>query len=152
MINIGLNNIAEITAAISHYNELGNGFPQHFPDSNEVKTVYDWLIKTYSKEKKWYDEWCHGYWLNIDFHYVQQGWSNTSCGWESMGGAAMRSAYTLIITNDYTQLAFIYYNGKLAYIAKIDDKWMKFEKDGFRKLPGHRSAVAHLNVIHRTKF
>lgn len=88
------------------------------------------------------------HWFDIDVHIVNQGWSNTSCGWESIGGSAITHDYTIVIENKRLLVSFVYYNGKLAYICKIDSK---YESIGCSSLPGYNSASKELDIIYKHK-
>lgn len=76
-------------------------------------------------------------------------WGNTSGGWGTIGGTAMTNQYTTIIENDMFALAAIYYNGQLAYICQIDNKWKEFAEKGFRYLPGMNDCANKLTVIYK---
>lgn len=107
-LQMTIQDIANITTALSHYDQFGMSMPQHDPKNEQLREWWTGFIMNTSQANrdKYFDQACYQVWQNIDFHYVQQMWSNTSCGWESMGGSAMSSAYTTVIVNYSSGLFF----------------------------------------------
>lgn len=62
-------------------------------------------------------------WDQVDFHIIQQTWGNTSGGWQGIGGAAMTTDYSVIVTNKFLNVAFVYFGGRLAYICEMDERF-----------------------------
>lgn len=144
MNKLGTSELADITRSISDYQETCGYFKQLSGDVETTKRLtefWDTNIKAYNT----------GYWNDIDMHVVSQSWGNTSCGWETIGGAAISHAYTVIIENRWHKLAFVYYGGQKAYICEIDERYQSFKQDGFKRMPGVRRCAGSLNVIWTSK-
>jgi predicted phage tail protein len=146
---IGMKEMASAMNAVTHWESLSGYFTQLKTGEDKNKLVEFWntnVVKrdtsTYMTQAE-YDQWCE-----INLHIVSQMWGNTSGGWETIGGSAMTSAYTTIIENNFYGLAAVFYNGQLAYICQIDDKW-KVYSEGFRFLPGMSDCSRKLTIIYK---
>lgn len=140
MNKIGISELADITRSISDYHETCVYFKQLSGDDETTKRLtefWDTNIKSYDARR----------WNDTDLHVVSQSWGNTSCGWETIGGAAISYAYTVIIENRWHKLAFVYYGGQKAYICEMDERYQSFKHDGFKCMPGVRSCKDALNVL-----
>ena len=131
-IEYNLEQITELTLAITHYQGLYNYISQLEKGNKELQDLYNIPNK-------------NSVWNKISVIQTIQSWSNTSCGWETMGGSAISSAFTTVIYNKYLQVMFVYYNGKLAYIAKNDGSV------DMLNLPGIIDCNKKLDVIYKSK-
>lgn len=123
-----LNAVTDLVVVCNHYYELSNYYNQ---ESGEALNI------NYTK------------WTAVDVHMVSQYWGNTSGGWEGIGGAAIISAYTVIIENEALKRAFIYYGNKLAYVCVIDKKYNAF-KCKLDHLPGYTKCDNVLTITYKT--
>ena len=132
--------LSDYTQTITFHKRLGSYLSQLELNNQELKDLHQKYVKN--------DDW-----ERFSIYQVQQGWSNTSCGWETMGGSAISADYTIIIHNLYLRVIFVYYNGKLAYIAKDDEKLEKYKNDlyPYKYLPGMSKCTKQLNVIYKSK-
>lgn len=130
--------LQDLLSSIDYYKYLENTLPQLDRSNKELQDLYNQYYKN--------DNW-------LDFQVIQfiQHWSNTSCGWEGLGGSAMSSDYTTIIYNKYLKIICVFYNGKLAYIAKDNEKLKVFKKDNYYLLPGYSTCSNKLDVIYKSK-
>jgi hypothetical protein len=154
-LKIDMSLMADVMTAISNYQELGGYFPQL--DSSQSESLYKFwnekvLVLTKSGKIQYMDEQSYSYWNNIDFNVVEQTWSNTSGGWQGIGGEAMTSAYTIIIENKSTEAVFVYYGSKLAYVAYMTEELNRFRENGYYRLPGLKDCSKSLNVIYKNKY
>ena len=111
-----IQSIANFMVALNSYRELANHLPQIDPSQKEA------LDSIWTQEGKFEGKYWESpvlkHWEEIDIHITQQMWGSTSCGWGGMGGAAMTSTYNYVIHQKYTDLLYVYWHGKLAYIVK----------------------------------
>lgn len=145
-----MDDLADFTKSLCHYKQLSQYINQLETGNKELEELNDKLKKN-SKDGKYLDTLSYKYWCSANYYIVNQLWSNTSCGWEGIGGSAMSYAYSYIIHNQYLKIICVYYSGKLAYIAKDDEKLEKFKLDNFNNLPGIDSAKQVLNVIYKSR-
>lgn len=131
-IEYNLEQITELTLAITHHRELQSYITQLEKGNKELQDLYNIPNRSHA-------------WNKISVIQTIQSWSNTSCGWQSLGGCAISSAFTTVIYNKYLQGMFVYYNGKLAYIAKNDGSV------DMLNLPGMSDCGKKLNVIYKSK-
>src|SRR5688572_3690019 len=124
---INMSVMATVITAIAHYNDE---LPNTFANLND-KTKEIWDTKCLVNSRFDYSTWKH-----CNIHIVNQMWSNTSGGWQTMGGSAMTNVYTTVIENRFLGVAFIYYDGRLAYISEMDNVWWKYAAAGYQHLPG----------------
>ena len=63
--------------------------------------------------------------MDVEVFMFPQGWSSTALGFGGIGGQAMTSAYTVIVSNlkDWA----VYFNGRLAYV--ITNPTIEFMED-----------------------
>lgn len=88
----------------------------------------------------------------IDISVFVQSWGSTSCGWGGIGGSAMTSSYTIVIENPYHEVFAVYYDGRCAYIAKMDSKWKAYKDKNYKMLPGlnqDNSADKELTILYK---
>lgn len=142
MTNIELKEIGEIASTIHHYQEIINYFHQLVSDTPEKLKEY-WETKISPKSGNHLVR----YWNDVNLHLVSQMWGNTSGGWQGIGGNAMTTGYTIIIENNWFGLAYIYYEGQLAYVCEMDEKYDEYKKQSYRGLPGRRDCQNLLNVL-----
>ncbi len=130
--------LQDLLSSIDYYKYLENSLPQLDRTNKQLQDLYNQYYKN--------DNW-------LDFQVIQlvQNWSNTSCGWESLGGSALSSDYTTIIYNRRLKIICVFYSGKLAYIAKDNEKLEVFKKDSYYLLPGYNSCSNKLDVIYKAK-
>ena len=129
--NVDLLSITELLQSISTFNDI-----HACQNYTLIKPEYAEIFK-----KIRYDDW-----LSYNFHNINQIWGNTSRGWQTIGGSAMSSGFTVIIEHNQSNSAWIFYNGKLAYICEMDEKYEKYEGN-LNKLPGKNSAFTELTLI-----
>ncbi len=152
VLSFDLKESAQLLTAVSHYMELCNDIKGLDPKQKEKLEELQERIVRHSKDKRYVDHNVWKYWRDIRIHYVGQMWGNTSGGWEGIGGCAMSSYYTCVIENSWIGAAFIYYNGKLAYIADMNDKWYELIKEkSYSKLPGLSTCSKVLDVFYLNK-
>lgn len=142
MTNIELKEIGEIVSTIHHYQEIINYFHQLVSDTPEKLKEY-WETKISPKSGNHLVR----YWNDVNLHLVSQMWGNTSGGWQGIGGNAMTTGYTIIIENNWFGLAYIYYEGQLAYVCEMDEKYDEYKKQSYRGLPGRGDCQKLLNVL-----
>lgn len=150
---VDMEEMANMMNAIVHYGGIPNYFAQlGMGETSEGLENY-WNTKIVKRDKStWMTQSEYEEWKDINLHLVSQMWSNTSCGWEGIGGSAMSSAYTLIIESKWFNLVFVYYRGKLAYICENDEKYESVKQKHFIGLPGYNSCLDKLTVIYRNKI
>ena len=152
MLNVELSDMADLMRSISEYEYLANTFPQLTSGDDRERLVKFWnekVVKRETSTQMTREE--YNYWKEINFHMVKQTWGNTSGGWQGIGGSAMTSAYTVIIENDWYGFACIYYNGKLAYICEMDEKYTDYMSKEYRRLPGHGDCREKLTVLYKSR-
>jgi len=143
--NLDIKLFSEVMQAVDHYNSLPNHFTQL--DQSQTETLRAFWDKLYggSWERMNAD---YERWKSPNIHIVHQTWGSTTCGWGGMGGAAMTSAYTVIIENKWAGFIAVYWDGKLAYIAELDEKLDKYRAAGFEYLPGLSEARTELTIVY----
>lgn len=133
-----LTDMGHINVAVEEYYRIFSYFRQMGGDEDtkqKLNEIWDDVIS-----KLQYHNWC-----DCELRVFSQTWGNTSCGWEGIGGAAMSTSKTLVIENKWTNISFVFYDGVLAYIAMMDEKW-----DKYRHNPsGWASCKDKLNVVWR---
>jgi hypothetical protein len=146
---LDITEIADFTKSISEYLRLANYYKQL--DQTQTETLEELHSRVMARTDKgsYMDHIGYQYWKEINVHMILQGWGNTSGGWQGMGGSAMTNSYTVIIENKWFDAIFVYYGGKLAYIADAGEKLKPFRERGFRNLPGHRECSEKLDVFYR---
>jgi hypothetical protein len=146
---LGMSEMCEVMQSVVNYEKVINWLSQsgeaNYKDS--CKEYMDLFIQK-SRGGKYLDDQSFSYWKDINIYIVKQSWGSTSCGWGGMGGAAMSSSYTTIIQNRFTGAIFVYYDGKLAYIAKEDDSLKKYRETGWRYLPAYYD-TKELSIIYK---
>lgn len=147
--NLGITELSNVMSAISHYQDLPSHFTQLCSEQTESLEKF-WKKAFPSGYMK--DQYEYAQWTAANIHIILQGWSNTSCGWETIGGSAISHAYTTVIENRTHGIALIYYGCKLAYMVYMDEKYKDFIKEmGYERLPGMSKCTKVLNVIFKTK-
>lgn len=125
---IEVEDIADITKSIAHYQNLVNHFPQiAYPRNTEISDRLKDLLTEFKADTDYWKSSVVTYWNNIEIHVSYQTWGSTACGWGGMGGSAMTTAMNFIVYNLYLKHAFVYWSGELAYICPIDEI-----KEGYR--------------------
>jgi hypothetical protein len=145
---IELDDMSNMMKSISEYNRLINyftGIPTTSEYEEKLKAFWETRIINLDTRNADYRRW-----IDINVSLINQMWSNTSGGWEGMGGSMMTHSYTVIIENRNYGMACIYYSGKLAYICETDDKYDAFRENSFIHLPGHHRCEERLTVICKT--
>ena len=132
----------ELMQSLNHYKQLINYFPQLDPKQKES---LDSIWKEEGKyEGSYYNSPTVQYWNRIEIHIVGQMWGSTSRGWGGVGGAAMTNGYNYIIHQKYTDLYYVYWDGKLAYIVKASDI-LKLDR-----LPGlYSNSAKEINFVYK---
>lgn len=151
MINFDLKTITQILICIDFYKTLGNYFTQLDPKQITTLNEYHEQMLKFSRDGKNIDYDYLLHWNDFNLNVIKQSWGNTSGGWEGIGGSAMTDSYTVIIENNYTGAIFVFYGGKLAYIAKDNEELKKYKSVGFINLPGIKSAKSNLELFYRSK-
>jgi len=71
--------------------------------------------------------------LNIQYPVLiamfPQMWGSTALGFGGMGGAAMTTAYTIVMGTDYSRLYSVYFNGRYAYCAELTNAFVADLRD-----------------------
>ncbi len=143
---IDIQELSDITASISHFQQLANHFPQ-LNTSTELKEFTQALLDKY-KVDSWYKLPFEN-WDSINLHVVSQMWGGGSLGWSGgMSTCAMTNAYTVIIENNKIGFAAIYWHGKLAYLTRMDEKYYDYVAKHNYKMPSQKSAITELTLIH----
>lgn len=107
---------ANLTSALDSYQRTATILPQL-----TMEEPYRERLRELCSEEPYYKSSLIQNWADIDVHIVQEMWGSTSCGWGGMGGSAMTNSYSIIVFNRRNNLAFIYWDGILAYIIKAED-------------------------------
>jgi hypothetical protein len=152
MLNIELSDMSDLMRSISEYEYLANTFPQLTSGDDRERLVKFWnekIVKRETSTQMTQEE--YRYWKEINSHMIKQTWGNTSGGWQGIGGSAMTSTYTVIIENVWYGLVCIYYNGKLAYICEMDEKYNNYMRKNYRGLPGHGDCREKLTVLYTSR-
>lgn len=119
---------ADFLNAYSHYSELASYFPQLDPKNEEIKKLVG--------EEPYYKSKLVHHWYDIEIHIASQTWGSTSCGWGGMGGASMSVGINFVIKQKYTDLLFVYWHGRLAYIMN------GFDVTDYGRMPSMSSVTA----------
>ena len=61
----------------------------------------------------------------------------------------MTKSYTVIIENGLSGFACIYYNGQLAYICEMDEKYQEVISKGYDRLPGCNPYQEKLTILYK---
>jgi hypothetical protein len=145
-----ISDLADITTSISEYHKLATIFTQLKGGKDGEPLREFWNRKVVKRETNtWLNSREETEWLNFNLHFIPQMWGNTSGGWEGIGGAAITESYSIIIENEKFGFAAIYYNGQLAYICEIDEKYKELIKGGYKNMPGVSSCSKVLTVIYK---
>ena len=140
---ITLTTIADFNSAIAYYLEK---LPFLLSGPPNDSTLKEWVAK---HEVNVHTPVFGMNWKNPDVHHITQVWSNTSGGWQGIGGSAMTRNYTTVIINNHYYLAAVFYGGRLAYLAEVDEKFRAL--GDLQKLPGIQDCEASLTVLYTTK-
>lgn len=140
-LEFSIDDIATFTKTISDYFKLANYFNQLDPKQLDTLNQLAEIVSQNDISR----------WRDINTHVVRQVWGNTSCGWQSIGGAAMTADYTIVIENLIYGVIFVYYGGRLAYIAKIDDNLSKYRQTNYSRLPGLGSCAKDLTLFYKAR-
>ena len=118
--NFDFSEATELMKALDHYKKvLIRSLP--YLDSSYKESLNSIWKEGGKYEGNYYESPVIKHWDEIDIHIVSQMWGSTSKGWSGMGGAAMTSDYNYIIHQKYTDLYYVYWDGKLAYIVKASE-------------------------------
>ena len=150
MLNIELSDMSDLMKSISDYEYLANRFTMMGGVEDRESLKKFWNEKVVKRETPTHmtqEE--YKYWKEINFHMIKQTWGNTSGGWQGIGGSAMTSSYTVIIENGWYGFACIFYNGELAYICEMDEKYTNYMSKEYRGLPGHGNCREKLTVLYK---
>ena len=147
-IELDMEEMIYVMQSINDYKQLCSHFNQIDGRQTDTLNVYYDRMKEFSRDKKFIDQDSLIAWNKMNVHIIQQMWGSTACGWEGMGGAAMTASYTTIIEAIQGNAIFVYYNGKLAYVAEIDEKLSKYKDNGYKNLPGIRTASEILTTYY----
>ena len=140
-LEFGIDDIATFTKTISDHFKLANYFNQLDPKQLDTLNQLAEIVSQNDISR----------WRDINTYVVRQVWGNTSSGWQSIGGAAMTSDYTIVIENLIYGVIFVYYGGRLAYIAKIDDNLSKYRQTNYSRLPGLGSCAKDLTLFYKAR-
>lgn len=125
--NLNISMVTDLMNALNHYTELVAYFPQLERGNEHIAEL---CITPYHNSQIVQD------WDNVNIHVVPQTWGSTACGWGGMGGSAITTTNNYVFEQVYSGLVFVYWGGKLAYIAK------KENIQDFGRLPSMSSVVA----------
>lgn len=145
-LDFNLAEIGDLATALDNYKFLAISFTQLDPKQRDSLTKFwnESIVKR--ADKTWLTSTEESLWCDVDVRVFKQTWSNTSGGWEGIGGAAFTSSYTTIIENLNFRFACIYYGNRLAYICKIDEAYRSMD----RMLPGVNSCSrSGLDIIYK---
>ncbi len=149
---IDLQEVGEIINTISEYKQMSTFFTQMVGGKDAEPLNEYWNTKIVKRtENTWMTQVEFSYWNDVNLHIIKQSWSNTSGGWEGIGGSAITTSHTIIIENSWFGFACVYYHGKLAYICEMDEKYNIYRESGYRNLPGCSSCKKNLTIIFKTK-
>jgi hypothetical protein len=147
-IELDMHEMIFVMQSVDDYKKQINHFNQLDPQQTESLNVYwDRMLK-FSKSKGCMDYESQRAWNKINVHIITQMWGSTACGWGGMGGAAMSESYTTVIQSIEGDAIFVYYNGKLAYVADIDDKLKPYQSNGYKSLPSIPNAANKLTTFY----
>lgn len=146
---IDIQEISNITAALSHFGGLASYLPQ-LDYKDPVLQAFCQALQDKHKVKKWYEV-PFGDWDRIDFHVSLQMWGSTATGWGGMGGAAMTEQYTVVVENSYLGIAGIYWGGQLAYLVEMNVKYYDYIKTRGYNIPSRRDSGTHFDLIYASK-
>ena len=139
-----IHEISDFMQAISEYKKLASYFPQLSGDKDKINSVW----KTDEDSQYWNCNMVKN-WDDIEIHITKQMWGSTACGWGGIGGAAMTMDYNYIIHQKYTDLLFVYWSGKLAYICKKDNIQDLSRMPGLRE--GNMSGKQNVEFIYKSR-
>lgn len=144
---IDLEEISNITGALSHFQGLLSYLPQLDSKNEELQKYYQYLLD--KSKGKYLDQRIVEEWEKVDFHFINECWGSTSCGWGGQGGAAFTNSYTTIIENRACKIAAIYWGGKLAYLVHMDEVYDTFTKtNNYHHFPGLKESKMRFNTIY----
>lgn len=122
---IGIAEMSDVMLALKEYQRMSGWITQTTGTESKLKEWCTKYMEMYGDQGKYIgQEWYRG-WRAIDIHIVNQTWGSTACRWGDIGGAAMTSAYTTCIVNYEMKIVCVYWSGRLAYIAELNDKIAK---------------------------
>lgn len=136
----------ELMVALDHYKQLANHVAQI--DTEQRENLESIWKEDGKYEGKYWNSPVVKHWNEIDIHITSQMWGSTACGWGGMGGAAMTSNYNYIIHQKYTDLLYVYWNGKLAYIVKRSEI---ADLSRMPSLSGSTQRDREINFIYKNK-
>lgn len=151
-IQYDIREISNMVSSLSHYSETVHSFYQLVGEGfqEKLKTHWDNYIEP-SIGKSNFDN-LLSTWNSIDIYQVAQMWGNGSGGWGGMGVSSMTQKYTTIIENIHFKFVFIYYDGKLAYIAEFDNKYLELIKNGYNRMPARYDCQEKLTIIYINNY
>lgn len=134
----------EFTTSYHHYLQLSNYFLQ--------LTSLQGDPEGYEKRKEYYDKHFRT-WEKVDSHVVLQTWSNTSGGWEGIGGSTITTNPTVVFQHNFSKSLFVYYSGKLAYVTEYTERFKEYlgEITDFTKLPGYSTVSTELDLLYKAQ-
>lgn len=130
-----MSDLSDLTKSIVEYQQMYSIITQLDPAQRETTQELHERLLQKTQDKKYLDPHGYQYWEDIDIHIVKQSWGSTACGWGGMGGSAMTDSYTVVITNVWYNVVFVFYRGKLAYVADWNDSMKKYESIGWQRMP-----------------
>lgn len=144
---LDLQQIAYITTALADYKDLIAKLAYYSSFGETAKSFGTDFIKKCDAEH--INQYVMERWNDINLYHIKQMWGSTACGWGGMGGAAMTESYTCIIECVSAGCISVYYSGRLAYVAKIDEKLEQYK--GYKNLPGLTKVEDKLTIIYKHK-
>ena len=139
--SFNIEELSDFILSLKNYQQLANHLPQI--DSTQKESL-DSIWKQDGKyEGQYYNSPVVQQWNQIDIHITSQMWGSTSCGWGGMGGAAMTAKYNYIIHQLFTDLYYVYWDGKLAFIIKAS------EIKNLSRMPSLGNNREKINFIYR---
>jgi hypothetical protein len=145
---LDIKTFSEVMTAVDHYNSLPNYFTQLDQSQKETLTAFwnELYGNNWKREMADYENW-----KRPNIHIVMQSWSNGACGWGGIGPAAITSNWTVVIENIHAGFFAVYWDGRLAYIAKLDELSTRYSTAGYRSLPALNHVQDQLTVIYQYK-
>ena len=149
--SIVLSDLADLMTSIVHYDNLMTTLTQQAsktPYKEAAEAYMDFFIRQ-GLQGKHLSPKSYEYWRDYNLFVVKQTWGSTAGGWEGMGGSAMTDSYTVVIENYFTRGIAVYYNGRLAYMAKSDEKLERYRVENYKKLPSRDKCDQELSIIYK---
>ena len=139
--SFNIEELSDFIFSLKNYQQLASHLPQIDPVQKEsLDSIWK---QNGSYEGQYYNSPVVQQWNQIDIYITSQMWGSTSCRWGGMGGAAMTTKYNYIIHQLFTDLYYVYWDGKLAFIIKAS------EIKNLSRMPSLGNNREKINFIYR---